>query len=60
MDRFLVISSDGHAGPHAAEYRDYVMAETLASDWAVGQDKALYSAERELGDEQWAIEFRKA
>jgi predicted TIM-barrel fold metal-dependent hydrolase len=24
MDRYLVISSDGHAGPHAAEYRDYV------------------------------------
>ena len=24
MDRYLVISSDGHAGPHAAEYRAYV------------------------------------
>jgi predicted TIM-barrel fold metal-dependent hydrolase len=24
MDRHLVISSDGHAGPHAAEYRAYV------------------------------------
>ena len=27
MDRYLVISSDGHAGPHAAEYRDYVDPE---------------------------------
>ncbi len=24
MDRYLVISSDGHAGPHASEYRPYV------------------------------------
>ena len=27
MDRYLVISSDGHAGPHAADYRDYVDPE---------------------------------
>ena len=24
MDRYLVISSDGHAGLHAADYREYV------------------------------------
>ena len=27
MARYMVISSDGHAGPHAAEYRDYVDPE---------------------------------
>lgn len=27
MDRYLVISSDGHAGPHASEYRGYVDPE---------------------------------
>jgi predicted TIM-barrel fold metal-dependent hydrolase len=27
MDRYLVISSDGHAGPHASEYREYVDPE---------------------------------
>ena len=27
MDRYMVISSDGHAGPHAAEYREYVDPE---------------------------------
>ncbi len=27
MDRYLVISSDGHAGPHAADYRPYVDPE---------------------------------
>ena len=25
MDRYLVISSDGHAGPRAADYREYVL-----------------------------------
>ena len=24
MDRYLVVSSDGHAGLHAADYRPYV------------------------------------
>jgi predicted TIM-barrel fold metal-dependent hydrolase len=27
MDRYLVISSDGHAGPHAADYRPFVDPE---------------------------------
>jgi len=27
MSRYLVISADGHAGPHAAEYREYVDPE---------------------------------
>ena len=27
MDRYLVISSDGHAGLHAADYRPYVDAK---------------------------------
>ena len=27
MDRYLVVSADGHAGPHAAEYREYVDPE---------------------------------
>ncbi len=27
MDRYLIISADGHAGPHAAEYREYVDPE---------------------------------
>ena len=34
-------------------------AETLATDWSVGQADALLSIERELGDEQWTIEFSK-
>ena len=27
MDRYLVISSDGHAGPRAADYREYVLPQ---------------------------------
>ncbi len=55
----------GVAGSAAVEkaleaHRDYVMAETLALEWAVGQKDTLYSAERELGELQWSIEFRKA
>ncbi|MDH3614568.1 MAG: isoleucine--tRNA ligase [Gammaproteobacteria bacterium] len=40
-----------------ATHRDYVMAETLATDWAVGQPDPLFSIERELGDEYWTIEI---
>jgi isoleucyl-tRNA synthetase len=39
--------------------RDYVMAETLATRWAVGQADSLYSGRRELGEEHWTIEFSK-
>ena len=42
-----------------AEHRDYIMAETLATDWAVGQSESLFSIERELGNERWAIEISK-
>ena len=40
-------------------HRDYIMAETLAIDWQVGQEDALYRDERSLGDESWVVEFRK-
>ena len=38
-------------------HRDYVMTETLATTWTVGQDKPLFSEQRELGDEHWTIEI---
>jgi len=43
-----------------AAHRDYIMTETLATDWVVGQSSALFSIERELGDEEWTVEFSKA
>ena len=43
-----------------AEYRDYLMAETLATDWETDQAEAVFSEKRQLDDEEWHIEFRKA
>jgi len=43
-----------------AKHRDYIMAETLATGWAVGQKKSLFSLERELGEQRWTIEISKA
>ncbi len=42
-----------------ARHRDYIMAETLATGWAVGQKKSLFSIVRELGEERWTIEISK-
>jgi isoleucyl-tRNA synthetase len=41
------------------KHRDYVMTETLATTWEVGQEKPLYCQDRELGEERWTIEFGK-
>ncbi|HSN51100.1 MAG TPA: DUF5915 domain-containing protein, partial [Woeseiaceae bacterium] len=43
-----------------AKHRGYVMSETLATEWETGQAAALHTARRELGDEHWLLEFRKA
>ena len=42
-----------------AVHRDYVMAETLATDWKVGQTAALFTLDRELGDDRWTIEISR-
>ena len=54
----------GVSGSDAVEkalrtHRDYVMTETLATEWAVDQSDALFTIKRELGDENWKIELRK-
>jgi isoleucyl-tRNA synthetase len=41
------------------EYRDYIMLETLATEWSVGQPNPVYSDQRVLGEDHWAIEFSK-
>jgi isoleucyl-tRNA synthetase len=43
-----------------AVHRDFIMTETLAIEWEAGQDSPLFRESRELGDEKWLIEFRKA
>jgi len=59
-DRILLgISGSGAVEKALETHRNYVMSETLATDWVVGQENPLYSAERELGEECWRIEFSK-
>ena len=42
-----------------ALHRDYVMMETLATDWQTSQDSPLFKESRELGDLGWVVEFSK-
>jgi isoleucyl-tRNA synthetase len=59
-DRILLgISGSPGVDRALAAHRNYVMSETLATDWAVGQPDPLFSNERNLGDERWKIEFSK-
>ena len=55
----LGISGSAAVESALAAHRDYVMAETLATTWKVGQSDALYSQQRELGAEKWTIEISR-
>ena len=57
-DRITLGVSGSESVESAIElHRDYIMSETLAVKWQVGQPSALFSAERELGDDRWTIEI---
>jgi isoleucyl-tRNA synthetase len=54
----------GVTGSNAVEkalivHRDYVMSETLATNWEIGQSNPLYLEERELGEDRWKIEISR-
>jgi isoleucyl-tRNA synthetase len=57
----IVLGVTGSTGVDAAleVYRDYLMAETLAVDWAVRQEKPLYRERRTLDAEEWTIEISR-
>ena len=57
----IVLGVSGTAGVEAAlgEYRDYLMSETLATEWQVGQKDPRFLEKRTLDDENWTIEFTK-
>jgi isoleucyl-tRNA synthetase len=58
----IVLGVSGSEGIERAlaRHRDYIMSETLATGWETGQAKALHNDRRELGDDHWTLEFRKA
>ena len=62
MSDRIVLGISGSAGVEAAlgDYRQYLMAETLATGWATGQKNPLFREQRQLEAESWTIEFSKA
>ncbi len=42
-----------------SQYRDYIMSETLATKWQIGQADPIHKAEKSLGTEHWAIEISR-
>jgi isoleucyl-tRNA synthetase len=57
----IVLGISGTDGVESAlsQYRDYIMSETLATKWQVGQTDVLFVAEKALGTEHWTIEISK-
>jgi isoleucyl-tRNA synthetase len=61
----IALQVTGTPGVEAAlaEYRAFVMTETLASQWIEGEfpggDETLFRVERQLGDEHWTIRLRR-
>jgi isoleucyl-tRNA synthetase len=55
----LGVSGSGNVEDALLEHRDYVMSETLATSWQVGQEKPLYKADRELDEDRWTIEISR-
>jgi isoleucyl-tRNA synthetase len=57
----IVLGVSGSAGVERAllAHRDYLMTETLATEWSVGQTDPLFSIDRDLGDVRWTIEISR-
>ncbi len=59
-DRIVLgVSGSPAVAAALAVYRELLMSETLATDWQVDQDGALYTEERTLEGERWRIEISK-
>ena len=57
----IVLGISGADGVEKAlsQYRDYIMLETLATKWQVGQADPIHKADKALGTEHWAIEISR-
>ncbi len=62
MSDRIVLGVSGSAGVEKAlvVHRNYIMSETLATGWEMNQADALFTIRRELGDDEWTVEFHKA
>ncbi|MDH5308897.1 MAG: isoleucine--tRNA ligase [Gammaproteobacteria bacterium] len=58
----IVLGVSGSPCVEAAlgEYREYLMAETLALEWRTGQADPLYTDERTLDEDRWSIEISRS
>lgn len=57
----ITLGVSGSAGVERAlaAHKDYVMAETLATKWAVGQSEPLFTIDRSVEEQTWKVEFTK-
>jgi isoleucyl-tRNA synthetase len=55
----LGITGSGAVETALQKHRDYVMSETLAINWDVGQSNPLYAEDRKLGEDHWTIEISR-
>ena len=55
----IVLGISGTAGVEASleQYKDHLMAETLATEWLVGQQNPQFNEARTLDEEAWNIEI---
>ena len=56
----LGVSGSAGVDEALAAHRDYIMTETLATQWSIHQRDPLFMIERQSGDEHWKVEFCKA
>jgi isoleucyl-tRNA synthetase len=56
----LGISGSAGVEKALAAHRKYVMTETLATEWSVGDSDPLFTIERQLGEERWKITINSA
>jgi isoleucyl-tRNA synthetase len=55
----LGVSGTPGAQKAIAAHRDYIMNETLATEWEVNQPNVLYTDKKDLGEDSWTIEITR-
>ena len=53
----LGVSGSAAVEKALAVHREYLMAETLATAWQVGQEAPKYKDDKALGEDRWTIEI---